>query len=45
MEKPYIVDHGKLAEDLRDVLKKHGWSASDAYDLAQDIVKSILLRK
>lgn len=44
MEKPYILEPGKLMEDLREVFKKHGWSATDAYDLAQEIVKSILMK-
>jgi LDH2 family malate/lactate/ureidoglycolate dehydrogenase len=44
MEKPYILKPGELEEDLREVFKKHGFSATDAYDLAKEIVKSILLK-
>ena len=44
MEKPYILEPGKLEEDLREVFKSHGWSASDAYDLAKEIVKAILMK-
>ena len=45
MEKPYILQPGKLEDDLREVFKKHGWSATDSYDLAKEIVKGIILSK
>ena len=42
MEKPYVLDTGKLAADLREVFKTHGWSAADAYELAQKALKMAL---
>lgn len=42
MEKPYMLNVGKLETDLREVFRKHGWSATDAYDLAHEIVMSVL---
>lgn len=45
MEKPFILKPGKLEGDLREVFRRHGWSATDAYDLAKEMVKSILSGK
>ncbi len=36
---PYIVDMEQLFADLREVFKKHGWDASEAYDLAKEVLK------
>ena len=36
---PTVIDMEKLFADLRDVFKKHGWDASDAYDLAKEALK------
>ena len=41
---PYMVKTDELFEDLREVFKKHGWDASDAYDLAMEAMK-LALRK
>ena len=42
MDKPYIVDVGKLEADLREVFKRHGWEPGDAYDLAREVAEMVL---
>lgn len=42
MDKPHVIDVGKLEADLREVFRRRGFSASDAYDLARAVVTSIL---
>lgn len=42
MEQPYMLNMGKLVDDLKEVFVKHGWSEEDAKELASMAVKAAL---
>ena len=40
---PSIINMEALFADLRELLGKHGWESSEAYDLAQEILRKIVI--